>query len=438
MRALEAIFQEASDLGLDGAVADLMDELLQRVLDIEGPPPHPIEGISKDYRRAFIRTLPTESRPLGTPVGVAETWRTDTWRCLLMELPSRAMARPKPSRHKDDDTDTTEGDGEKKKRRFLERAEAVLDSKSSRFQTKITDACRCLGLDQSYSEAAVLCMLGSDRTFMAWRERLPGETFNAMLRGDVDNYTKNCLDGLQKARIISNDHGVFRLAATKPLPDEWLTPPPALAIEVQQEALRLRDEMGLPFDEVKQNLILSHAQMAQIFPDYKTPKELAQAASGRMPGRPGRKPAKEYSEADLAKAVQIAETKGLREAKRETGVPMLKIKAELESKLGSVPTRAGRKAKVLPASITKRIQELAQDGKSIEAIYKALQGELEMQLSRRKIREVLNVKKRVARRKPTAAKQDAPPRTKPKAKPVRKPTRKPARKTKAASKKAKR
>jgi hypothetical protein len=258
-------------------------------------------------------------------------------------------------------------------------------------------------------------MLGSDRTFMAWRERLPGETFNAMLRGDVDNYTKNCLDGLQKARIISNDHGVFRLAATKPLPDEWLAAPPALALELNQEALRLRNEMSLSFEEIKQALILSHAQMAQVFPDYKTPKELAQEASGKKPGRPGRKPAKEYSDADMEKALRIAEAKGIREAKRETGVPMLKIKAALKSKLGSVPTRAGRKAKVLPASVAKRIQELAQDGKSTEGIYNALRHELEMQLSRRKIREVLNVKKRRVRpstRKPPTAKPSHP--TKPK------------------------
>lgn len=393
MRALAAIFEEAKTLGLKGKVADLVDELLQRGLDLEGPPPEPIEGISVDYQRTFIRTLPTTTRPDGTPIGMAATWITDVWRCLLLEIPSCAMARPQRPHQNSKDIPNTNGTG---RQVFVAPAMAVLDSKSRRFQSKIVDACRCLNLGQSYQEAAVVCMLGANRTFLAWRERQGGETFNAMLRGDTDNYTKNCLDGLQKARVISNDRGVFRLVATKPLPTNWLTTPVAVADEIAQAAIQMHTE-GESYQKIKNNLILSYAKMAELFPDYQSIKLQAKGKqkTGRDAGRP---PTKAYTKQDVIQALTIAECEGLRAARRQTGVPTTQIKAALVAKLGVIPKRAGRPTKVLPKAVIEKIRLLAQDGNRVTTIQALLRSEREsiggVVVSIRKIRTVLNLRKK--------------------------------------------
>ena len=399
MRALATILEEAASLGLKGKVADLVDELLQRGLDLEGPPPEPIKGISSDYKRTFIRTSPTATRPNGTPIGMAATWITDTWRCLLLEIPSCAMARPQRP-HQNSLSTSSDINNTQGRRNFIAPPMAVLDSKSRRFQAKIVDACRCLDLNQSHQEAAVVCALGAERTFLAWRERQDGETFNAMMRGDTDNYTKNCLDGLQKARVVNNDRGVFRLVATKPLPTSWLTAPISVTDEIVQAAIRLRAK-GESYQNIKSNLILSHEKMANLFPDYQSPKAQTRgkSRSGRDAGRP---PIKAYTIEDLEQALIIAEREGLRSARRQTGVPTTQIKAALLAKLGVIPKRAGRPIKVIPKIIIEKIQALAQDGNRVNAIRAAL--ELERQtpgeatLSVRKIRTILNLHKKQVRK----------------------------------------
>lgn len=394
MRALATIFEEAISLGLKGKVADLVDELLQRGLDLEGPPPEFMKGVSVDYRRTFIRTSPTTTRPDGTPIGMAATWITDVWRCLLLEIPSCAMARPqRPHQNNRDISNTNNTQG---RHTFIAPAMAVLDSKSRRFQAKIVDACRCLDLKQSYQEAAMVCMLGADRTFLAWRERQKNETFNAILRGDTDNYTKNCLDGLQKARIISNDRGVFRLVATKPLPTTWLTAPIPIADEITQAAIKMRAD-GASYQKIKNNLILSYAKMAELFPEYQSPKlqTKGKQQTGRDAGRP---PTRAYTKQDIIQALTIAENEGLRAARRQTGVPTTQIKAALVAKLGTIPKRAGRPTKILPKVIIEKIQALAQNGNRTATIHKLLQSEHkdtgEATVSIRKIRTVLNLHKK--------------------------------------------
>ena len=398
MRALVAILEEAASLKLKGKTAALVDELLQRSLDLEGPPPEPIKGISVDYRRTFIRTLPTSTRPNGTPIGMAATWITDTWRCLLLEIPSCAMARPQ--RPHQNYRDTSSSDTQQGHRNFVAPAMAVLDSKSRRFQAKVVDACRCLNLNQSYQEAAIVCVLGADRTFLAWRERQRGETFNAMLRGDTDNYTKNCLDGLQKARVINNDRGVFRLVATKSLPKDWLTAPMLVTDELAQAARQLRND-GKSYKDIKEYLILSHAKMAALFPDYPLTKTQTKGKgkTGRDAGRP---PSKAYTTEDIKQALAVAEQEGLRAARRQTGVPTTQIKAALVAKLGTIPKRAGRPTKVLSSNIIEQIQALAQDGNRITSIQTILRSNKELTggvtVSIRKIRTILNLHKKT---KPT-------------------------------------
>jgi len=394
MRTLSDIFEDAISLGLKGKVADIVDELLQRGLDLEGPPPEPIKGISTDYRRDFIRTTSTTTRPNGTPIGIAATWLTDTWRCLLLEIPSCAMARPHRPHQNNKDASDTNRQG---RHTFVAPAMAVLDSKSRRFQLKIVDACRCLNLNQSYKEAAVVCILGTDRTFLAWRERQDGETFNAMLRGDTDNYTKNCLDGLQKARIIINDRGVFRLVATKSLPTTWLTTPTSVSDEITQAAIQMYKQ-GVSHQEIKNDLIISYAKMAEIFPNYKSTKKIHDKKKNQTGRDPGRPPMKAYTQQDVIRALTIAESEGLRAARRQTGVPTTQIKMALVAKLGIIPKRAGRPTKVIPNFVIEKIRTLAQNGNKVTDIHALLRIEDKdmagIIVSVRKIRTVLNLHKK--------------------------------------------
>jgi Holliday junction resolvase RusA-like endonuclease len=304
------------------------------------------------------------------------------------------MARPqRPHQNNRDGSNTNNIQG---RRAFVAPAMAVLDSKSRRFQAKIVDACRCLNLNQSYKEAAVVCMLGADRTFLAWRERQNGETFNATLRGDTDNYTKNCLDGLQKAHVISNDRGVFRLIATKSLPKDWLTAPISVANEIARAAIQMHKE-GKSYQDIKSSLILSYEKMAILFPDYQSQrlKITGKQKTGRDAGRP---PNKAYDKQDIMRALTIAEKEGLRAARRQTGVPNVQIKAALVAKIGIIPKRAGRPAKVLPEAVIQKIQTLAQNGNRVTTIQALLRSESESIggtiVSIRKIRRVLNLHKK--------------------------------------------
>ena len=44
---------------------------------------------------------------------------------------------------------------------------------------------------------------------------IPVEEWKTKLRGDLDNYIKLCLDGLQRAEIIENDRSVVKITAVK-------------------------------------------------------------------------------------------------------------------------------------------------------------------------------------------------------------------------------
>lgn len=363
MRDLTTILKEAAKLNLNEHTVKLFDELLQRNLDLEGPPSEPIPGISTDYRSAFIRTQPTNTRPYGTPNGFARTWLTDTWRCLLLDIPSCAMARPRQICHnriKQQDGTT------------FNPAIIILDAKSKRFQTQLIAACRCLNLTQTYNEAAISCIIGNNYTFIAWRERQKGETFNAILRGDIDNYTKNCLDGLQKARVINNDRGVFRLIATKSLPENWLTPPRAIEQLLIKEAQKLK-RSGVDNKNIKIQLVLSHKQMSEIFDDYQNHKKNKKSEHTKGKGRPSNI---QYTTNDIAYAISLVHDHSLRAIQRKTGIPITKLKSILQAQLNTLPKRTGgRPIKKLTELTINRIHSLAQDGYSIAAIQAILKDE---------------------------------------------------------------
>jgi Holliday junction resolvase RusA-like endonuclease len=329
----------------DEVVADYLNSLLADLLDAEGPPPEPVEGLSVGHRREIVKTAPTKTRPTGTPVAVAETWSTLNWVCLLVEIPSAAMQRARFGKKKQEEQgadSASEGAGGQKKAKWEAQAAVFLDSKSKKFQDRVVMACRSLGLDYHLDEAAVHMIAGHNRTFIAWRRRNEDETFAAHLRADTDNYYKNVADALQRARIISNDRGVFRITGEKSFPAAWVSQPTPLAEEVVALARRLHKD-GVPLGQVKANLVLTYAEMATLFPgEYHPPRRSAK--------RMGHAQSKEIrSDAQVAVRNALDAGKTLTEAIAETGA----TRKEAQSVLADVLILRLRGKGILEAEATK-------------------------------------------------------------------------------------
>ncbi len=227
----------------------LVENLLGLLLNYEGPPVTPIPDVSEEI------SLPKIIRsPKGRPWAVAQTWITGPWRCLLLETASVPMGRPI----------TLKAEEGKKGR-------TITDSRSLGFQNRIVMACHQLGISAPIGEGAVHTVLGTHRSFLAWRSREEDESMNRDLRGDADNFAKNILDGLQRAGVLPNDRGVFRLTATKDLPEGWDRPPVPLEEALRQAALELKAK-GTPFETICVELRLSRAHMGRIFADYDVPR----------------------------------------------------------------------------------------------------------------------------------------------------------------------
>ena len=351
---------------LEKPAADFINDLLQHCLDMEGPPPFPVEGLSTDYRREIVKTLPSKTRPTGTPRAIAETWITDSWRCLLIEIPSAAMQRARHGMKKP-------AEGEKAK--YEPQSVVYLDNKSKQYQLRIVDACRSLGLDNMLNEAAVHNIVGHNRSFLAWRPRNPDETFNATLRGDTDNFFKNGADGLQKARILNNDRGVFRITGAKSFPNEWLTQPPALADEVAAQAHK-RHDAGATLDQIKLDLVLSHLQMAKLFPgEWNAPKFIAKklrlAAGAKPAAATPTTDLMSHVKAELDRGISFAEVAKASLATKELlnealGVYLLahlKAKADMDAEATRIGIQPHRAKKLLEAqfgaTVVKGLYKLA-------------------------------------------------------------------------------
>lgn len=240
----------ASHPDLPDGAKDLLDSVLLRLLNIEGPPATPIEGFSEEITNdTLIRSIK------GRPDFMARSWITEPWRCLLIDRPSIPMGRPitlKPA------------EGETIGR-------TILESKSQHFQQRIVQACQQLRITVPVGEGAVHAVFGTHRTFIAWRMREQDEPMNRALRGDVDNFSKNILDGLQRAGILPNDRGVFHLTATKGIPSGWDQPTMPLEETIRKMALDQRAK-GESYETIMADLRLSRAHMLRIFPDYKLPR----------------------------------------------------------------------------------------------------------------------------------------------------------------------
>jgi len=230
---------------------DLLEDLLGHLLNMEGPPVEPLD-FSEGFQTALVRTAK------GRPLCIAQTWLTGPWRCLVVETMSIPMGRPITLK------DDTEGGG---------RGRTVLDSRSSSFQKRIVASIHALGIAAPVGEGAVHTVLGSNRTFIAWRAREADEDMNRSLRGDADNFAKNILDGMQKSGVLPNDRGVHRVTAAKDLPQAWAEPPLPVLEVIEREA-RVRKDQGQPFETIMADLRLSKAHMGRIFPDYRAPKSI--------------------------------------------------------------------------------------------------------------------------------------------------------------------
>ena len=245
--------------GLPMEAESLLEDLLGQILLLEGPPPAPIPEISEDHRSAIVRS------EKGKPLCVGHTWTTGPWRCLLLDTRSIPMGRPIFLKDKEN---------------LNAPPRTILDSPSQTFQKRIKQACHAFAIAQPLDQGAVHAIFGANRAFMAWRPREEDETFDSGLRYDVDNASKNVLDGLQSAGVLRNDRGIFRLGASKEFPEGWEIPPTSLEQAIQNEAHRL-EVAGKDLEFIRGELRLSKAHLARIFPGrYAAPR----TAKERDPG----------------------------------------------------------------------------------------------------------------------------------------------------------
>lgn len=194
------------------AAAALFERILQSLLEAEGPPPSPIEGISSPVKTAIART------PTGRPLYLCHAWTTADWTCVLLDLAPVVMGRPFFLKNPNG------GPGR-----------VVTDYRSQKFQRRLGAACTALGLPPMPEPSRVCSLLASTRLFVAWAPIIhytpPAFTVEQRRanrdakRADLDNYAKNVLDALQRVRIASNDRTIASLSFSRvnlPEPTETL------------------------------------------------------------------------------------------------------------------------------------------------------------------------------------------------------------------------
>lgn len=188
MPNLERLIAEVQALNMRGSTpaAKVCEKLLEALLDAEGPPPAPLEGFSTAPIPAIARS------PKGRPLFPCHTWRTGRWTCLMLDLAPVVMGRPvflpNPS-----------GKGPPR---------AVTDYRSQKFQKRIGAACQALTLTPPSSHCRLHTRLSPDRVFICWA---PSDQAAPELRGDLDNYAKNILDGMQRCGLLVNDRYIADL-----------------------------------------------------------------------------------------------------------------------------------------------------------------------------------------------------------------------------------
>ena len=198
MPNLEQLISEVQALNMRASTpaAKLCDKLLDALLEAEGPPPTPIEGYSTNLRPAIARA------PKGKPLFTCQAWQTGQWVCLMLDIPPVVMGRPIFLPH-------PSGKGPPR---------TVTDYQSQKFQKRIGAACQAHALPPPVPPCRLHIKVGA-RVFVAWA---PLKTPVPELRGDLDNYAKNILDGLQRCSLLVNDRFIADLHISR----DYLPPPP--------------------------------------------------------------------------------------------------------------------------------------------------------------------------------------------------------------------
>lgn len=172
--------------------SEVCERLLLALLDAEGPPAEPVAGFSSEAQEGIARS------PKGRPLFLFQSWTTGPWTCLRLDLPPISMGRPITIKN-------PLGKG-------LPRT--VLDYQSAKFQNRIFAACAAARLPRPPPVCRVCIRIDYHRTFVAWCLHAPPAP---NLRGDLDNYSKNILDGLQRSGLLVNDRGVADLHVSREL-----------------------------------------------------------------------------------------------------------------------------------------------------------------------------------------------------------------------------
>jgi Holliday junction resolvase RusA-like endonuclease len=183
---------QSLDLPDAAPAAEICERLLLALLDAEGPPAEPVAGFSSEAIEGIARS------PKGRPLFLFQSWTTGPWTCLRLDLPPISMGRPITIKN-------PTGKGPSR---------TVLDYQSAKFQNRVVAACQAGGLPRPPSTCRVCIRLDYHCTFVAWA---PHASPAPNLRGDLDNYSKNILDGLQRSGLLVNDRGVADLHVSRDL-----------------------------------------------------------------------------------------------------------------------------------------------------------------------------------------------------------------------------
>ncbi len=243
-------------------------------LSYAGPPVTPVEGYSEGVTEVIVKAA------TGRAQFSAASWVTYPWTCVRVDVPSVPMGRPILLPSSEEGSPPT----------------FRLDHQSATFQRRIGAAMRALQVTSPIGRCVVHSASSPLASFIAWRDLDPDlDGDPAALPGDVDNYAKNTLDGLQRARVLRNDRAVMRLSSIKTPVAEFGVLPSL------DERLFAAAHAALPnaetasveeLDEARRALGTTRAQMHAWFPHYPLKARARRRAEG-TPAKPRKKKAKD-------------------------------------------------------------------------------------------------------------------------------------------------